>query len=250
MKNFNRKRETRFPFMHRFLTGMIIALSLTLTAFEWTTIKTTFSDPLREVEIDDDDTFLPPITYRKIEKPVLKKTNTTTIDIVKELTPEVEPEKKIEIETPPDKALNDIDLSQLSNVDLNLYGEGEDTNYIDDNIPYTKVEVFAHYNDCANLVGDELMECSILELSNRIKSEFVISPQLKDIGGRQAANMFFIVDKEGNIHSIKALASSSKAIEKDAIKAIQKLPRLNPAMQQGRAVPLQLTIPIQVHIQD
>ncbi|MBL4707177.1 MAG: energy transducer TonB [Flavobacteriales bacterium] len=249
MKKFNQKRENKFPFMHRFLTGMIIALSLTLTAFEWTTIKTTFSNPDSEIELDDDDTFLPPITYRKVKRPIPKKTNTAEMDIVKELTPEVEPEKEIEKEMSPEKIPSNEDLRQLSNVNPEEYG-GEEVFNEDDIFTHINIEIFAHYDDCADLVGEELMECSILELSNRIKSEFIISNQLKNIGGRQAANMFFIIDKEGNIHSIKALASSSKAIEKDAIKAIKRLPRLNPAMQQGRAVSLQLTIPIQVHIQN
>ena len=41
MKNPNHKREQRFPFAQRFLTGLIIALALSLTAFEWTTVRTT-----------------------------------------------------------------------------------------------------------------------------------------------------------------------------------------------------------------
>lgn len=252
MKNFNQKRENRFPFMHRFLAGMIIALSLTLTAFEWTTIRTStlVEEPDGTSIIDDDDVILPPIMYRKqVTKPSLKKPS-DQIEIVKEIITETKPKIEPEEQPTPEEKPSTEDLSYLSMVDLNQYGEGEDVNYIDDNIPYTKVEIFAHYDNCADLVGDELMECSILEFSSRIKKAFKVSEQLKDIGGRQAANMSFVVDKEGNIHSITVLASSSKAIERDAIRAIETLPRLNPAMQQGRAVPLQLTIPIQVHIQN
>lgn len=50
MKNPNHKREQRFPFAQRFLAGLIIALALSLNAFEWTTARTTSCIPELYIE--------------------------------------------------------------------------------------------------------------------------------------------------------------------------------------------------------
>jgi len=247
MKKLNQKREQRFPFVQRFLTGMIIALSLTLMAFEWTTVRTIDSNIILDSNsaLLDDDLILPPITYRpEVAKKPTPTNNTTELKIVKDIFKQV---KKVE-QTINDNAIID-NYDHLTQFNIEDYREGDEI-FDDEDIVHTAVEIFAHFDDCSHLRGKELMECSILGISNRVKEEFVISNQLKDIGGRQAAHMTFVIDKEGNIHSIMAIESSSKAIERDAIKALKKLPKMNPAMQQGRAVSLQLKIPIQVIIRD
>jgi len=95
-------------------------------------------------------------------------------------------------------------------------------------------------------LGEESKNCSRLDIVNRINKQFRVSPQLQDINRNQAALMSFIVDEKGNIHSIKALQATSKAMAEDCKKAIERLPRMNPALQQGRPVSLQMEIPIRV----
>ena len=56
-------------------------------------------------------------------------------------------------------------------------------------------------------------------------------------------------DKEGNITDIETLQTQNKYIARAAKEAIEKLPPMNPAMQQGRAVALRVKIPIVVRIE-
>jgi len=247
MKNTIRKTGQRFPFMSRFLTGIIVALALTLTAFEWTTVTT----ETRELEYDflyDDNTeeILPPIRYQteKLEQPKPKaKDLSGPIEVKKDIPETV---VKVITETPIENPI--IDEPIVIEIDKKDYGM-IDEDLIDDNIPYTKVQVFAHYNDCSGLINEELMECSKLDIQNRVKMNFRVTPQLRSIGGRQGALMTIVINKEGEITSIEVEQTTSKAMARAATKAVEKLPKMNPAQQQGRKVALSMKIPIVLTIQ-
>lgn len=242
MKNPNHKREQRFPFAHRFLTGLIIALAISLSAFEWTTTKAIPHIP--DLEIDSsyvyDGEILPPIKLEQKKIQELKpKPISNEIEIVKTLTPEIvdEPvDEPIKNETPTTTEIN-------KNVDY-----GPDVNYTetDFNKIHTVVEIFAHYDKCQELRGQELKACSELSIMNEVKKLFRVTEPMKAIGGKQSVLMTFVIDKEGYITNIETLRTQNKYIAKAAKKAIEKLPKMNPAMQQGRAVPLQINIPITV----
>ena len=252
MKKFNQKREKNFPFTHRFLSGLVIALAISLTAFEWTTTKFDYKLPVCKgclINTNSDIEILPAIEIEKKvlskpePKPIIEPINPDILDIVPD-TPEKINAKDDNLTV--NKTQDDI--SHLFDIDPTKYGGEENPDLIVENIPYTKVEIFAHYDACSMLSGEELQICSQLEISNRIKKLFRISNQLRDIGGRQGAEMTFVIDEKGEIHSIKALQSTSKAITRDVTRAIKKLPKMNPAVQQGRAVSLQVKIPIVVNI--
>lgn len=238
MKNHKKTIDKKFSFANRFLAGMVVALSLTLTAFEWTTVKTEVVIPTLK-KGKDVPIIMPPITYRteKLEKPK-PISNTDQIEIVEILTkPIIEPEPEPTPKTEPGK--NVI-------IDPNAYGMGNEE--IDENIIHTSVQIFAHYENCAAETGEALATCSKLEIMDRVRNSFEISHQLRDAGGLQKAFISFVIDKEGNITDVQAINPSSKAMERDAIKAIKRLPKMNPAQQQGRNVFLRITIPLRVQL--
>ena len=239
MKKFVDQTARKFPFLNRFLTGLIVSLALALTAFEWTTVT---YEPIIDWEVDRKDNIeeiLPPITYQlnKAKKVELKKpSNQMTLvkDIIEPLdlkpAPVVKPQKK--------------SLPPIAPIDPNYFGR-DDFDKVDDNLTYEKVQVFAHYKKCVGLSGEALQKCSQEDIQQRIFKNFKTTPQLRSIGGRQASLISFVVDKEGNIMDIEVEQSSSKAMSKAAIIAIEKLPKLDyPANQQGRNVALRMKIPI------
>ena len=241
MKNHTAKINKKFSFTNRFLTGMIIALAVTLTAFEWTTVTTEIIPPTfsagETIEMD------PPLRFKikKLEEPKPQKPSDKIKivdqipDLVDEPEPEDEPKKEETSDATPTTDIVD-EYGPETIVDNNI------------NTVYVAVQIFAHYDECANLEGDELKTCSQLAIMEQIRNKFVVSRQLRDTGGKQAAQVSFIVDEEGNIGNIEVLRSSCKAIGRDAKKAVEKLPPMNPAIQQGRKVKLQMTIPIVVRL--
>lgn len=242
MKNAPQKTGHRFSFMNRFLTGMIIALALTLTAFEWTTV-TSEEIIIFNPKVDDDDgEILPPVTYRvkKLEPPKVIQPS-DIIEIIDEPEPQID-EEPIE----PEIAYEEPIVLDIDPID---YGMNDD-DVRDIDIPYTKVQVFAHYDKCKGLTNNELMECSKVDIQNRIRKNFKVSGQLRAIGGRQAALMTIVVDENGDIISINADQSTSKAMSKASTKAIEKLPSMHPAQQQGRKVKLSFKIPVVLTFRD
>jgi protein TonB len=242
MKNPNHKREQRFPFAQRFLTGLIIALTLSLTAFEWTTVTTTPVPPIQDIDsvYFNDEVILPPIQLQKEKIQELKpKPPSLEIKVVDQLTPEV-------VENPIDEPTKS---EQPTAPEINtIVDYGPDNNYTEIDRVHMVVEIFAHYDKCKELRGSELQTCSKLNIMNEVKKLFRVTEQMKSIGGKQSVLMSFVIDKEGNITTIETVRAQNKYVAKAAKKAIEKLPRMNPAMQQGRAVSLQVQIPITVHM--
>jgi len=73
---------------------------------------------------------------------------------------------------------------------------------------------------------------------------------LRDAGGKHLANIKFTVDKNGNVKDVEVLESNSTALSKAAIKAVQSLPQLIPAIQQGHRVAIEMNVPIVVDIKN
>ncbi|MEQ8623651.1 MAG: energy transducer TonB [Vicingaceae bacterium] len=244
MKKHHQKTDKKFPFMNRFLSGLVIALALTLTAFEWTTVTSEAIIETRLTRADDIEEMLPPITYRPEEtKKVLPKkpsNQVTIVEVIKPVISDLTPKKNEPATTDP------IDLP-LPIIEPSYFG-GEPA--VVDDIIYEKVQVFAHYKNCSGLTGSELQACSQQDIQQRIVKNFRTTPELNAIGDRQGALLSFLIDNQGNISEIKVLQSTSIAMTKAAIKAIEKLPKVDfPANQQGRDVALRMSIPIILNFQ-
>ncbi len=250
MKNPNHKREQRFPFAQRFLTGLIIALTLSLTAFEWTSTKFTPVPPEREIDTSyfDDEVIMLPIKLQKEKIQALKpESNSAKIKVVDDFEPTIIDKPKDEPVKKDDTPTNNIS-SKIGPIDPDAYGPDLNFKETDLDKIHVKVEIFAHYDNCKELRGEELQMCSELSIKNEVKKLFRVTEQMKVIGGKQGALMTFVIDKKGNITNIETLQSNNKYVAKAAKKAIERLPQMNPAMQQGRAVPLQVKIPIVVNM--
>ena len=66
---------------NRFLLGLVIALSMSLLAFEYTTIEYEIKDLKGGISNIDDDEILPPITYQvpKEQPKIIEKTSTESV---------------------------------------------------------------------------------------------------------------------------------------------------------------------------
>ena len=228
----------KFPFANRFLTGLIVALSLALTAFEWTSWTTEPTVGFKVERTDNPEEILPPITYQvdKLKK-VQSKKPSDQMSIVEVFSkPDPAP---IDEPEPVEPA-----VEPLAPIDPNYFGEAHFDEVVED-IIHENVQVFAHYKTCEGLMGEALKSCSVQDIQQRIFNNFKTTPQLKEIGGKQGALMSFVVDQEGKITEIKVVQSTNKAMAKAAKKAIENLPNVDfPANQQGRKVALRVEVPI------
>jgi len=56
--------------------------------------------------------------------------------------------------------------------------------------------------------------------------------------------MRFVIERDGSITNIEVLKSLDRNLEKEAIRIINKLPKMIPGKQRGRAVRVPFSIPI------
>jgi protein TonB len=239
MSKLPQKTPKFLDFRGRFLVGLILSLSLVLMAFEYTVERSndyTFGNPI----VDHDGEELPPITLRKEvpEKPQPKpETKTNQIKIVENLPPE----KPIEKEPKP-KETEPFEFNPES------YGMNIPEKLDEAELPRSSVEVFPHTNACAGLEGEELKNCSLQDIVNMIKERFVVPEILNDIGGRQGAEMSFIINEEGSVEQIETVQETHTEMGKASKAAISKLPTFVPPSHHGKKVKLIIKVPIVVSI--
>lgn len=242
MKNLTEIKSRILNFTNRLLIGLVIALFVVFTAFEYTIVKSVPVSEGDEICVLKDDDFLPPITIRKVEevkKPKPPKQKGPDITIVKD----------IEKPKPTDKPTEPIEkVNTATVIDKNYFGMGEE---IIDEVepPRSSVEIFPHTENCAGLNGEALKACSLQDIVNHIKREIEIPEILKEIGGRHGANMTFVINNEGKVEQIKVDRQTHRSMGEAAKKAIEKLPQMTPPSQHGQAVSLIVTVPVVVSIQ-
>ncbi len=226
---------------NRFLIGLVIALSFSLYAFEYTSVRYEVNEQIETPNFIDDGLILPPITYRteKLEQPKPKIKPSPIYVIV----PNTEP-------TPPEKELTVIEDPSIDipPFDPSLYGQTTEV-IVEEEAPYYSAEFFAHYDNCAGLSSDEMYQCALKDIINRIQSNFEIPRRLKEESGEFITYVSFMVRKTGEISDIKIERSNHPLMGKAAVDAVRKLPDMKPAMQKGKAVNLILRVPIKLEIQ-
>lgn len=241
MKTSRTDSSKLLSYTNRLLIGLIISLSFTLTAFEYTSVNTLEVSEFDTLLIEGGETILPPITYRveKIEKPQ-PKTKTSTEFIVVEKIETLETKKKLEV--------NPIDHQHnIDQIDWNALGMTEEI--IDEEEPPTSAaEVYAGYGNCEGLTNSESYLCATKEIIQCIQANFEIPEDLKFTGGEFDALVQFVVDKEGNVTEVKSVRANHPSMGTASEKAVEKLPKMNPATQRGRPVNLIMTVPISLNV--
>ena len=86
-------------------------------------------------------------------------------------------------------------------------------------------------------------------VSSYLMSHVVISEQakLENAGARVLAT--FVVDESGSVGDVSLLRLSSPTVDRAVVKAIRLMPRLKPAMKDGKAVKVRIFQPFVLHIQ-
>ena len=104
-------------------------------------------------------------------------------------------------------------------------------------VPFSKVENVPEYPGCERGSTTEKTKC----MSNRI-SNFVLSNYNTDFAGglglptgQQKIDVIFKIDKNGDIKDIRT-RGPHPSLEEEAIRVINKLPRMKPGRHQGETV--------------
>ena len=223
----------RFGFFH---IGLIVAMGLTLAAFEWTTFEEAdvisvlgpdVMDPIEEER--------PPITRPQLPKPI----ETRPVNV--ELPPEIGEPDPI---TPPDPVPT-IDSSFLSlEVDPDMDIEDFDPEPFVDDTPYVIVEDMPHWKTEKILSKDERKTFTDTEIFKFLKKNVKYPQMAKDAGIKGTVYVQYIINRQGNVDQIEVVRGVHPSLDKEAIRVVKRLPQFVPGKQRGLPVNVKFTLPI------
>lgn len=222
--------------------GILLALVIVYITFELKFTKTIFNLPDKTVSSEEPNAFVfPPF---EVEKPVNSK------EIIKQKVPKLLDDFIIDNTDTKTKEDEFIIIKPQPNINYDsIFGEVPDinTDEIDEVIIFRKVEIAPRYPGCKEKSEKEYKKCFNAKIKKFVAKKFNTNIET-NLSGKQRVNVQFEVDKYGDIINIKARASH-KRIEKEAIKVIKKLPKMEPGKQRNRPVGVKYNLPIILHIE-
>lgn len=226
-KNQAHNLETRYSL--RLFTGLAVAVSITLVAFEWRTLSTTKAEPPGE-EIEKWTVEVLPPTVREekkqedkpkeLEKRVIKTDEINVTD-----KKETEEKKEEETKTEEKKELV-FEVKKIEELP-----EEKEVEEI-----FTIVEEMPEYPG-----GDKAL---FKFLGNNTKYPEI--PKQNGVSG--VVYVSFVVDKTGQVTDVKVVRGVDPYLDKEAVRVVSSLKNYKPGKQRGKPVAVAYTLPIRFEL--
>ena len=246
--------ELRKTYNRRIARALIITASVALLALIGSVLASTLTGSkdkkikqqeitLQDIKQEEKKVIPPPPPPPKVEPPKVE---------MKQFTPPIiKKDEEVEKPPPPQEELKEakIDVVNQEGIkDDNIatpvaIDEGkqivEEKKVDDENKIFDKVEIEARFPG-----GDSKWRQYLERNANGQVATDNGAPE-----GTYTTVVQFVVDKEGNISDVKALTNHGYGMEQEAMRAIQKGPKWNPAVQNGRQVKAYRKQPITFQVQ-
>ena len=119
---------------------------------------------------------------------------------------------------------------------------------LDVDVPFAVIEDVPVYPGCEGLSKYELKDCFQQKIQEHIRDNFRYPEIAQELGIQGRVSVMFIIQKDGSIGDIR-MRGPDKNLEKEAMRIIQKLPKMTPGKQRGRPVRVPFSIPINFKLQ-
>ncbi|MGB0423549.1 MAG: energy transducer TonB, partial [Flavobacteriales bacterium] len=173
-------------------------------------------------------------------KPIVTQPISKEFELVKEL-PQVEP--GIE---PVEPRFPDLELP----FEFGGEGEGEGDGEVIDDVIHMRVEIMPHFASCENVVNPEIQEeCTNQEIIRKISKTAKYPSHLRGTNIQGTVYLSFVVNKSGKVTNVKVERGVHKALDKEAVKAVESLPDFEPGIQQGKPAKVIYNIPVRFVLQ-
>jgi bla regulator protein blaR1 len=107
------------------------------------------------------------------------------------------------------------------------------------------VEIKPVYKGCENLDTDaEKEKCFNTSIFNHVRDNFVYPKKAKEDSIQGRVIVSFVIEKDGNIGRVKILRGVHKLLDDQASNLIKSIPKMTPAMSEGKPVAVQFMLPI------
>lgn len=221
-----------------FQMGLVAVLLLTYIGIEMKTM-----DPV----IKTDDVFVANDLMLEEEEPII------TVPLVQQAPPPPPPAPEI-IEVIKDEIIIEEEEIQTTEVQdtkpvevvkATAIGDpGGTLDDIPDEMPFAVIEQVPLFPGCEKVAKSEQSKCFQEKLDAFVKKNFRLPDDLES-GFKARVFVRFLIDKQGNITNVEARGGNAQ-LEKEALKAFSKAPKLQPGRQRGQPVKCSFTYPIMI----
>ena len=216
-----------------FVIGLAVVMALVWTAFEWKTYdKVSEYDISLNVE-DQLDEEVPMTEQIKTPPPPPPPAAPEVIEVV-------EDEEEVE-----ETVIESTETSQEEEVIEIEDVEVEEVEEIED-VPFAVIEDVPVYPGCEG--AKDKRACFNEQIQKHIRKNFRYPEIAQEMGIQGRVNVMFTIMTDGSIGNIR-YRGPDKNLEAEALRIIQKLPKMTPGRQRGRAVRVPFSIPITFKLQ-
>ena len=209
------------------LLGLVIALGLSLAAFEYRTSPKK-AESLGQVQMQEIEEEIIPITREQEIKPP-PPPPPQVVEVLNIVDDEVEIEDELQIEDT--EVTDDMIIDVAPVVQAKKEVEEEET------------QVFFIVEDMPEFPGGELALRQFI--ANTVK--YPVIAQENGIQGR--VYVTFVVDADGSVSNPKIARGVDPSLDKEALRVVSLLPKWKPGMQRGKPVRVSYTVPINFQLQ-
>ncbi len=211
-----------------FMIGLVVALGVTLVAFEWTT-KPSKAGDLGTIQTQEVEEEIIPITREQQIKPPPPPPPPKVVEVLNIVDDDVEIEDELEIE---DTEADDETVIDVAPVVVAEEEEEEET-----------AEVFFIVEDMPEFPGGDLALRKFI--ANAVK--YPVIAQENGIQGK--VYVTFVVGKDGSVSNAQVARGVDPSLDKEALRVVNSLPKWKPGKQRGKPVNVSYTVPINFVLQ-
>lgn len=115
-------------------------------------------------------------------------------------------------------------------------------------VTFISVEDIPIFPGCEKVSKKKQRKCFEEKIHKHVVKNFRYPEIAQEMGIQGSVYVSFIIDKEGNVVGVQP-RGPDKNLEKEALRIIEKLPRMIPGKQRGKAVRVPYSIPITFRLQ-
>ena len=206
--------------------GLVIVLGLVFIAFEWSSTDVDVSQFQIQDELDAEEEIIP-ITRQEEVKPPPPPPPPKVTDILNIVDDDTELDEELDIE--------DTEMDEDTEVDFSNVETDEEE---EEDAP-----VFFIVEEMPEFPGGEAALHQYIAKSIK----YPVIAQENGIQGRVYVS--FVINQKGEVTNVKIARGVDPALDKEAIRVIQSMPKWKPGKQRGKAVKVSFTVPINFVLQ-
>lgn len=196
------------------LIGLLVALAISLVAFEWTTFERQLGE-LGKLDMDFLEEEVIPPSATPPPPPPPPPAPTTVLEIVDD------EEEIVEVE------IEDQEVKEDTKVEI-VQREEE----------VEEEQIFTIVEEMPSFPGGEA------ELFKYLGKNIKYPQMATDAGISGVVYVTFVVDKDGKIRDVKVLRGIGGGCDEEAVRVVKSMPSWKPGKQRGKAVTVQYNLPI------